>query len=123
VRLFGVPVNPAMVARVMRAAHPGPLVNLMHASVITAGLSFGTWVGCPGIDVVYGLAVPGWVGFSLAVLGLARLATTSVRRLSLEKMGCGAESDTKTAAFRANDRSSIEDTGLATVADWFLRED
>ncbi|WP_354670383.1 MFS transporter [Paracoccus sp. TOH] len=84
--LFGVAMNPAMVARVMRAAHPGPLVNAMHASVITAGLAFGTWAGGASIDVGYGLTAPLWVGFGLAVLGLVSLAPSSARRLSSEKI-------------------------------------
>lgn len=79
--LFGVAMNPAMVARVMRAAHPGPLVNAMHASVVTAGLAFGTWVGGVSIDAGYGLTAPLWVGFGLAVLGLVSLSPSSVRRL------------------------------------------
>jgi hypothetical protein len=36
--LVGVPMNPAMV---MRVVHPGPLVNTVHTSAITAGLAFG----------------------------------------------------------------------------------
>lgn len=85
--LFGVAMNPAMVARVMRAAHPGPLVNAMHASIITAGLAFGTWAGGVSIDAGYGLTAPLWVGFGLAVLGLVSLAPTSVRQFSSEKIG------------------------------------
>lgn len=79
--LFGVAMNPAMVARVMRAAHPGPLVNAMHASVVTAGLAFGTWLGGVSIDAGYGLTAPLWVGFGLAVIGLLSLAPSSARRL------------------------------------------
>ena len=40
--LFGITMNPAMAARVMRAAHPGPMVNALHSSVITGGLAVGT---------------------------------------------------------------------------------
>lgn len=77
----GVSMNPAMVARVMRAANPGPLVNAMHASVITAGLAFGTWAGGVAIDAGLGLTAPLWIGFALAVLGLLSLAPPSARRL------------------------------------------
>ncbi|AWN55653.1 MFS transporter [Methylobacterium sp. 17Sr1-1] len=71
--LVGVPMNPAMVARVMRAAHPGALVNTMHTSVITTGLAFGTWAGGAAIDAGFRLTAPLWIGFVLALLGLASL--------------------------------------------------
>ncbi|VVE38329.1 MFS transporter [Pandoraea anhela] len=71
--LTGVSLNPAMVARVMRAAAPGPLVNTMHTSVITAGLAFGTWAGGAAIDAGYGLRAPLWIGAAMAALGLASL--------------------------------------------------
>jgi len=70
----GVALNPAMVARVMRAASPGPLVNTMHASLITAGLAFGSWAGGAAIDAGFGLQSPLWVGLALAVAGLLSLA-------------------------------------------------
>ena len=78
--LVGVALNPAMVARVMRAAHPGPLVNSLHTSVITAGLALGTWAGGAAIDRGYGLTAPLWVGVALAILGLLSLAPPSLRR-------------------------------------------
>ena len=71
--LTGVSLNPAMVARVMRAATPGPLVNTMHTSVITAGLAFGTWAGGAAIDAGYGMRSPLWIGAAMATLGLASL--------------------------------------------------
>ncbi|WP_315767054.1 MFS transporter [Bradyrhizobium sp. SZCCHNR2009] len=74
VGVAGVPMNPAMVARVMRIAHPGPLVNTVHTSAITAGLAFGAWAGGVGIDAGYGLTAPLWVGLALALLGLLSLA-------------------------------------------------
>lgn len=80
--LFGITMNPAMAARVMRAANPGPMVNAIHSSVITGGLAVGTWAGGLGIDAGYGLTAPLWVGFGLAVLGLASLAPPKARRLS-----------------------------------------
>lgn len=78
--LVGVSMNPAMVARVMRTAHPGPLVNSLHASVITAGLAFGTWAGGIAIDRGYGLTAPLWVGVILALLGLLSLAPERFRQ-------------------------------------------
>lgn len=80
--LFGITMNPALTARVMRAAHPGPMVNAVHSSVITGGLAVGTWAGGLGIDAGYGLTAPLWVGFSLALLGLLSLAPPAVRRLT-----------------------------------------
>lgn len=80
--LTGVSLNPAMVARVMRVAHPGPLVNSLHASAITAGLAFGTWLGGLAIDRGYGLAAPLWIGAGLAGLGLLSLAPRRARDLT-----------------------------------------
>ncbi|MCO8164332.1 MFS transporter [Pseudomonas sp. 21LCFQ010] len=71
--LTGVALNPAMVARVMRAAEPGALVNTLHTSVITAGLAFGSWAGGVAIDGGYGLRAPLWVGALMACLGLLSL--------------------------------------------------
>ncbi|GAB7546319.1 hypothetical protein CS8_060040 [Cupriavidus sp. 8B] len=51
--LAGVPMNPAMAARAMRAAHPGPLVNTVHTSVINIGLAVGSWMGGLGIGAGY----------------------------------------------------------------------
>jgi len=79
--LTGVALNPAMVARVMRTASPGPLVNTMHTSLITAGLAFGSWAGGATIDAGYGLRSPLWVGLALAVAGLLSLAPFMARRV------------------------------------------
>jgi predicted MFS family arabinose efflux permease len=79
--LVGVPMNPAMAARVMRIAHPGALVNTVHTSVINIGLAFGAWAGGLGIDAGYGLRSPLWIGFALALAGLLSLAPAGVRRL------------------------------------------
>ncbi|MFQ6572093.1 MFS transporter [Pseudomonas sp. UM16] len=73
VGLVGVTMNPAMVARVMKAAQPGPLVNTVHTSVINVGLGMGTWLGGLGIGAGFGLRSPLWGGVLLAVLGLISL--------------------------------------------------
>ncbi|PVZ20202.1 MULTISPECIES: MFS transporter [unclassified Pseudomonas] len=75
--LTGVALNPAMVARVMRAAEPGALVNTLHSSVITAGLAFGSWAGGEAINAGLGLQGPLWVGAAMAALGLASLLPRS----------------------------------------------
>lgn len=80
--LTGVALNPAMVTRVMKAADPGALVNIMHTSVITAGLALGSWAGGAAIDAGYGLRAPLWVGAALALLGLLSvLRPLTARRL------------------------------------------
>lgn len=71
--LVGLPMNPAMVARVVSTARPGPLVNTVHVSVINIGLAAGAWLGGLGIGAGYGLLSPLWVGAALAVLGLLSL--------------------------------------------------
>lgn len=71
--LVGMSMNPAIIARVMRVAHPGPLVNTVHTSVINIGLSAGAWIGGAGIAAGYGLLSPLWVGVALAILGLLSL--------------------------------------------------
>ncbi|MEQ8919711.1 MAG: MFS transporter [Roseovarius sp.] len=81
VGLFGITMNPAMAARVMRAANPGPMVNAIHSSVITGGLAVGIWLGGLGISAGYGLTAPLWVGFGLALLGLLSLAPARARRI------------------------------------------
>ena len=73
VGLTGVALNPAMVARVMKAAEPGALVNTLHTSVITAGLAFGSWAGGAVLDAGMGLRAPLWVGAAMALLGLLSL--------------------------------------------------
>lgn len=73
VGLVGIPMNPAMIARVMKTAHPGALVNTVHTSIINVGLGVGSWAGGLGIAVGYGLRSPLWVGVALAILGLLSL--------------------------------------------------
>ncbi len=77
--LVGVPMNPAMISRVMKTAHPGPLVNTVHTSVINVGLAAGAWFGGIGILAGYGLRSPIWIGVALALLGLVSLMPRSVR--------------------------------------------
>ena len=78
----GLPLNPAMVARVMRTVPAGPLVNTVHVSVINIGLGFGAWAGGLGVAAGHGLTSPLWIGLGLALLGLLSLAPPAARRLS-----------------------------------------
>ncbi|UOP10333.1 MFS transporter [Pseudomonas palleroniana] len=87
----GVALNPAMVARVMKAAEPHALVNTLHTSVITGGLALGSWVGGEAIDVGFGLRAPLWVGVGMAALGLASLALP-ILKLRSEKLRRNVES-------------------------------
>jgi len=73
VGMAGVPMNPAMVTRVMRAASPGPLVNTVHTSVITLGIAVGTSLGGLAIDGGFGLTAPLPIGAGMALLGLLSL--------------------------------------------------
>lgn len=82
VGLFGLPLNPAMVARVMHVVQAGPLVNTVHVSIINVGLAFGAWAGGLGISLGFGLTSPLWIGFALALLGLLSLAPAGVRRFT-----------------------------------------
>jgi predicted MFS family arabinose efflux permease len=77
--LTGIALNPAFVARVMRIAHPGALVNAMHASVINIGLGLGPWIGGQAMEAGYGLHAPLWVGFAMTLAGLLTLAPPALR--------------------------------------------
>jgi len=71
--MVGMALNPAMISRIMKTAHPGALVHTMHSSVINMGLVAGSWLGGFGIAAGYGLRSPLWLGFALAMLGLLSL--------------------------------------------------
>ncbi|MDQ1919246.1 MFS transporter [Massilia pseudoviolaceinigra] len=71
--LVGMSMNPAIIARVMKTVHPGPLVNTVHTSVINIGLGVGSWIGGLGIAAGWGLRSPLWVGVALALLALLSL--------------------------------------------------
>ena len=71
--LSGVPMNPAMMARIVSVAHPGPMVNAVHTSVINIGLGGGSYIGGVAITNGYGLRSGLWIGTILAVLALTSL--------------------------------------------------
>lgn len=68
--LSGVPMNPAMMARIVSVAHPGPMVNAVHTSVINIGLGGGTFLAGLAISAGYDFRAALWIGAGLAVLGL-----------------------------------------------------
>ncbi|HDY97459.1 MAG TPA: MFS transporter [Pseudomonas sabulinigri] len=82
--LTGVALNPAMAARVMKAAEPIAMVNTLHTSVITAGLAFGSWAGGAVIEQGYGLRAPLWVGAAIAFVGLLSVWRPVVFRPKVE---------------------------------------
>lgn len=69
--LSGVPMNPAMMARIVSVAHPGPMVNAVHTSVINIGLGGGSYLGGMAIESGYDLRSALWIGMVLAILALA----------------------------------------------------
>ena len=71
--LSGVPMNPAMMARIVSVAHPGPMVNAVHTSVINIGLGGGSYIGGLAIMNGYGLRSGLWIGAVLAVLALVSI--------------------------------------------------
>ncbi|MFD1198144.1 MFS transporter [Brucella gallinifaecis] len=79
--LTGIALNPAFIARVMRIAHPGALVNAMHASVINIGLGVGPWAGGYALSAGYSLYAPLWVGVIMTLLGLLTLAPRVLRKM------------------------------------------
>ncbi|WP_338749126.1 MFS transporter [Bacillus sp. FJAT-52991] len=71
--LTGVAMNPAMVARVMKTASNGTMINTVHSSFITLGIVIGSSLGGLGISKGYGFVSPLWIGACLAILGLISL--------------------------------------------------
>ncbi|MGG0278028.1 MFS transporter [Bacillus rhizoplanae] len=71
--LTGVALNPAMVARVMKTAGNGTMINTVHSSFITLGIVIGSSLGGLGISKGYGFVSPLWIGSCLAILGVISL--------------------------------------------------
>ena len=71
--LTGVALNPAMVARVMKTASNGIMINTVHSSFITLGIVIGSSLGGLGISKGYGFVSPLWIGACLAILGVISL--------------------------------------------------
>ncbi|MDJ1137496.1 MFS transporter [Streptomyces iconiensis] len=76
--LVGVTMNPAMAARVQKAANTGPLVNTVHSSFITLGIIIGSALGGAAIPH-FGLLAPVWIGVAMAVLGIGTLVPDVLR--------------------------------------------
>lgn len=69
----GLPMNPAMVTRVMRVSNNGALINSLHMSVINLGIVIGSWLSGLLVQAEYGWSAPLWFGAALALLGLVSL--------------------------------------------------
>ncbi|UNM95745.1 MFS transporter [Ignatzschineria rhizosphaerae] len=80
--LSGVPMNPAMMARVVSVAHPGPMVNAVHTAVINIGLGGGSYLGGAAITAGLGYLSALWIGAFLAFLGLLSILPYAFRKKS-----------------------------------------
>lgn len=78
--LIGLPLNPAMAARVMSVSDNGALVNALNGSAINVGVALGPWLGGLGLDAGLGLSAPLWTGAAMALLGVTTLAPDFLRR-------------------------------------------
>lgn len=78
--LIGLPLNPAMAARVMSVSNEGALVNTVNGSAINIGVVIGPWLGGIGISAGLGLAAPLWIGAAMALCGLLTLVPDLVER-------------------------------------------
>lgn len=78
--LSGVPMNPAMMARVVSVAHPGPMVNAVHTAVINIGLGGGSYLGGMAITHGYGFLSPLWIGAFIAFAGLLSILPYAFRK-------------------------------------------
>ncbi|WP_194836626.1 MFS transporter [Nocardia sp. XZ_19_369] len=78
--LIGLPLNPAMAARVMSVSNEGALVNTVNGSAINVGVVIGPWLGGIGISAGLGLTAPLWIGAGMALLGLLTLIPDLMQR-------------------------------------------
>lgn len=103
----GMPLNSATIARRMRVAPNGPLINTVGASMVNVGIAVGPALGGIAIDAGLGLTSPVWVGVGFATLGLASLLyrLKSVDRApvpALQSTGGTATDRTQPVACRGN---------------------
>ncbi|MFF3544714.1 MFS transporter [Streptomyces platensis] len=90
--LIGLPLNPAMAARVMSVSNNGALVNALNGSAINVGVAIGPWLGGMGIDAHLGLSAPLWIGAVMAFLGVATLLPDLRRRVTPDEQPVPATS-------------------------------
>lgn len=76
VGVAGVPMNPAMVARVAEIGGTGNMVSTVHTSLITMGVALGSAIGALAIGRAGDdPSAAMWIGASFAVLATLTLAT------------------------------------------------
>lgn len=76
VGVAGVPMNPALVARVAEIGGTGNMVSTVHTSVITMGVALGSAIGALAIGRAGDdPSAAMWIGASFAVLATLTLAT------------------------------------------------
>ena len=76
VGVAGVPMNPAMVARVAEIGGTGNMVSTVHTSVITMGVALGSAIGALAIGRAGDdPSAAMWIGAAFAVLATLTLAT------------------------------------------------
>lgn len=76
VGVAGVPMNPALVARVAEIGGTGNMVSTVHTSVITMGVALGSAIGALAIGRAGDdPSAAMWIGASFAVLAALTLAT------------------------------------------------
>lgn len=76
VGVAGVPMNPAMVARVAEIGGTGNMVSTVHTSLITMGVALGSAIGALSISRAGGdPSAAMWIGAAFAVLATLTLAT------------------------------------------------
>ncbi|UTV97742.1 MFS transporter [Marinomonas rhizomae] len=80
--LCGVSLNPAMVSRLMELPQgERAFVNTLHASMITLGIMFGSFIAGMALSYNYPLTVTIWVGAAIAFFGLLTLALSPTLKL------------------------------------------
>lgn len=81
VGVAGVPMNPAMVARVAEIGGTGNMVSTVHTSLITMGVALGSAIGALAIGRAGDdPSAAMWIGAAFAVLATLTLATQARRR-------------------------------------------
>ena len=81
VGVAGVPMNPALVARVAEIGGTGNMVSTVHTSLITMGVALGSAIGALAIGRAGDdPSAAMWIGAAFAVLATLTLATQARRR-------------------------------------------
>ncbi|MCG8708153.1 MFS transporter [Brenneria sp. 4F2] len=85
--LTGITLTPAMSARIFRITKNTSLINTMHTSVISAGVTIGSWTGGLAIAGGYGFASPFLLGIFFVLMAILTLAPYMKRTASHSRNG------------------------------------